>query len=53
MTYHRGMPTATTTSILRRDCTCPVWMTDDDFDGPEDYADACSSCPVHGSWVDS
>lgn len=30
-------------------CTCPEWLTEDDFDGPEDYAIACQQCPVHGS----
>ena len=30
--------------------SCPAWNPDD-FDGPEDYAAACASCPVHGKEV--
>lgn len=29
-------------------CLCPEWVYPDDFDGPDDHADACSRCPKHG-----
>ena len=32
-------------------CTCPTF--DDDFDGHQDHAAACSSCSVHGAAVQS
>lgn len=31
-------------------CTCPEFNPDD-YDGPEDHAAACSSCPDHGNGV--
>ncbi len=34
-------------------CTCPLWEGADDYDGWQDYADACSACPLHGTAVAS
>lgn len=31
----------------RKICICPDWDTAGDFDGPEDYRDACADCPIH------
>ena len=31
------------------ECTCPSWNEPDDYDGPDDFYDACvaSRCPCH------
>lgn len=37
--------------MLARRCTCPEWVSEDDFDGTDDYYAACDSCAIHGTAV--
>ena len=42
---------AVASSVGARTCTCPEF--DDSSDGPNDHADSCRTCSVHGTAVKS
>ena len=39
------------TRLSSATCTCPPFGGWDEWDGPDDYGDACRDCPKHGTAV--